>query len=265
MINNKLKGYLATLQKTESILEKELEELNKLPQGKLIVSKVKGKFIQCFFAVGSKKSHKKYIPKKDWSIAYGVAQREYDESLLAFVQKQKQILRDFQAGYEPYGMREVYLKIPEAKRLFVKPLVLPDDDFVAQWYQMHPGNQNPIPYTESYPTERGEKVRSKSEKIIADKLFYLGIPYVYEAELQLGRNSIYPDFTILNVRTRDTKYLEHFGRMDDPAYGKKVIKRLDLFHSNGIWEGENLFYTMENSIAGWDMMMFEKLVKRYFL
>ena len=52
-------------------------------------------------------------------------------------------------------------------------------------------------------TEKGEAVRSKSEKIIADKLYMKEIPYVYEQPLYLkGYGYVVPDFKILNVRTK---------------------------------------------------------------
>ena len=62
---------------------------------------------------------------------------------------------------------------------------------------------NPYPKTEELVTNNGEIVRSKSEKIIADLLFMLGIPYVYECPLDTPGGTIYPDFTILDISTRD--------------------------------------------------------------
>lgn len=265
MIYNTLNNYLSSLSKAEEVLQSELQKYQGIPKSRVIVSKVKGRFIQCFLSTEGEKTKRQYLPKRDWSIAFDAAQREYDEELLSYVKKQQKTVQQFLSDYNPSGLRDVYMSIPEVKRTFIKPLILTDEEFIAQWYQKHPGNQNTIPFAESYPTERGEQVRSKSEKIIADKLFYMGIPYVYEAELQLGRKTIYPDFTILNVRTRETKYLEHFGKMDNQEYGKNVIRRIDLFHSYGIWEGEKLFFTMENSIAAWNMGMFEKLIQRYFV
>ena len=52
-------------------------------------------------------------------------------------------------------------------------------------------------------TEKGEYVRSKSEKIIADTLTKNNINYVYELPLRLkGYGTVKPDFTVLNKRTR---------------------------------------------------------------
>lgn len=55
-------------------------------------------------------------------------------------------------------------------------------------------------------------MRSKSEKIIADKLYSMGIPYRYEYPLVLERDIVvYPDFTILKIGEQKTLYLEHLG------------------------------------------------------
>lgn len=79
-------------------------------------------------------------------------------------------------------------------------------------------------------TEKGEAVRSKSEKIIADKLYMKEIPYVYEQPLYLkGYGYVVPDFKILNVRTKKEYYLEHFGMMDDYEYAKNAIKKIECF------------------------------------
>ena len=61
-----------------------------------------------------------------------------------------------------------------------------------------------------YSTEKGELVRSKSELLIADMYYSLGIPYKYEAGVKLRGGIVrYPDFTLLRVRDRKEFYHEH--------------------------------------------------------
>ena len=51
-------------------------------------------------------------------------------------------------------------------------------------------------------TEKGERVRSKSEKIMADYFYRNGIEYKYECPLYLkGMGIVYPDFTFLSKKT----------------------------------------------------------------
>lgn len=69
-----------------------------------------------------------------------------------------------------------------------------------------------------FQTARGEKVRSKSEVMIADTLQRFGVPYKYEYPLKLRKFTAYPDFYCLNLRTRKEYYWEHFGMMDNVEY-----------------------------------------------
>ena len=69
-----------------------------------------------------------------------------------------------------------------------------------------------------HKTKKGDFVRSKSELIIADKLFDKGISYEYEQEfIRDGKKKI-PDFTI----TYMGEYIwEHCGMMSNANYKKK--------------------------------------------
>lgn len=115
-------------------------------------------------------------------------------------------------------------------------------------------------------TEKGEAVRSKSEKIIADKLYMKEIPYVYEQPLYLkGYGYVVLDFKILNVRTKKEYYLEHFGMMDDYEYAKNAIKKIECFQKNEIYPGEKLLITLEASDSPLNMIILEKMVNKYLL
>ena len=119
-----------------------------------------------------------------------------------------------------------------------------------------------------YLTARGERVRSKSEIIIADTLFRLKIPYRYEYPLNLKNTkgeklTLYPDFTCLNLRTRREFYWEHFGMMDNSEYSENVVQKLHLYEQNGIIPGKNLIITMETSTIPINTKQIELLAKSY--
>lgn len=101
-----------------------------------------------------------------------------------------------------------------------------------------------------YITNRGERVRSKSEKIIADELDRQGIPYKYEKPLKLNVDGMvkdfYPDFTALNISTGEVKYLEHLGMMDNPHYYKNTLAKLDAYEKNGLLIGRDIILLHES-------------------
>ena len=96
-------------------------------------------------------------------------------------------------------------------------------------------------------TEQGEIVRSKSEKIIADKLSLTKIPYYYEVPICLnGFGFVRPDFTILNPYTLKEYYWEHLGMMSSPEYVDKALSKIELYAANGILPGRNLILSYES-------------------
>ncbi|MBR5348604.1 MAG: hypothetical protein IK125_05145 [Lachnospiraceae bacterium] len=102
-----------------------------------------------------------------------------------------------------------------------------------------------------YITNKGERVRSKSEKIIADELAKQGIPYKYEKPLHLNvdgmMKNFYPDFTVMNVTTGEIKYLEHFGMVDSSNYLKNTLSKLDIYEKNGLLVGREVILLHESA------------------
>jgi len=70
-----------------------------------------------------------------------------------------------------------------------------------------------------YPTTKGDKVRSKSEVIIANLLSEHKIKYEYERPLEYepGKKPIKPDFTIF-LESGEKIYWEHLGRLGSEDY-----------------------------------------------
>ena len=84
-------------------------------------------------------------------------------------------------------------------------------------------------------TENDDLVRSKSEVIIADKLFARGIDYAYEQPLTLPDGRIrYPDFTIEDPARGVTFYWEHLGLLDDPGYRTRWERKRAEYLGAGI-------------------------------
>lgn len=84
-------------------------------------------------------------------------------------------------------------------------------------------------------TERGDLVRSKSELVIADKLFTRGIEYAYEQPLVLPNGRVrYPDFTITDQARGVTFYWEHLGLLDDIGYRVRWERKRSEYLEAGI-------------------------------
>lgn len=208
---------------------------------------------------------KRYLKKEEHGIAKQLAQRDYDRKVLALATKEiknlKTLIKIMQGQEEA-----LYDNLPKSRKCLVKPVTLPIDEFIKQWQSVqYKGKQFADGSAEIY-TERGERVRSKSEKIIADKLYSMGVPYRYEYPLQLnGFGTIYPDFCILNKTTRQEYYWEHLGMMDKPEYCSSAIKKIETLMKNGFWPGEKIILTYETSEKPLDTNLLAGIVRKYGL
>ncbi len=148
-------------------------------------------------------------------------QKSYYQKILKHVEQEIKILEKFTSKYQNFTnqIRDSYSLMPSDLKDFIDPIDVSDDEFARRWQS--------VPFVpklideEKYTmiTDRGERVRSKSELAIANALNRMNIPYRYECPLELKNGRIiYPDFTVLNVRTRTVYYLEHRGKMDAPTY-----------------------------------------------
>ena len=165
------------------------------------------------------------------------------------------------AIYQPY------LRLPEGKRKLVHPTI-PDDELFAQEWMNEPHVNSKYREDElTYKIAGNERVRSKSEIIIASILDKYNIPYKYEMPIfdNKGRILARPDFTVLNVRKRKVFYWEHFGMMDDNEYVNKTIIKHRMYTENGIYLGQSLICTYESLENPIDVEDVERIVKAYLL
>lgn len=248
------------LEKELRQLEKELVEVKKTcekalknaPTGKIRISGIKNGF-QCYLLdeetiadIDKKQTGGKYIKKKDIDIAYKIAQRDYDKKLLKKTNELLDIICDLINHNYIDDIKNMYSNMNVYRQCLTVPRVISDKEYIDEWlsveYEQRQFNEDSV---EIY-TEKGERVLSKSEKIIADKLFIEGIPYLYEPPLYLeGYGIIHPDFKVLNAKTRKEMYWEHLGMMDDEEYIDKAIKKIELYQRNGYLIGRDLILTHE--------------------
>ncbi len=201
--------------------------------------------------------------KKEMNTIKDLAQKEYTFKLVQCMENNLKAIERAKKAYEKMERLNIYPELSEERKALVVPNVL-DGGFEKEWqnvtYQGKKFQDNDL---EIY-TEKGERVRSKSEKMIADKMYLMGIPYRYECPLRLDSGIyIYPDFTILNVPKRKEYLLEHFGMMDNPEYSQKAVKKINAYIKNGIYPGEKLLLTYETSQSPIDMTAVSLILEKY--
>ncbi len=223
----------------------------------------------------------KYIRKSNEELARELAQKDYAIKSNEIAIKKLKILEKCSTIYEENNIVELYEIFCPARQQLIEPYILSDYAFEENWRRKQLdvkskieqelvsrriNDKYPLTSENGFMTERGELVRSKSEKIIADKLYMMNIPYSYEQPIFMeGVGYIYPDFTILNIRTREEIYWEHFGLMDEPEYSSKAIKKISTYERNHIYNGKNLITTFEISSQSLNTQVIENLIVQFLV
>ena len=245
-------------------IEKTQKGLLLAPEGSLHVSRCKK---GTYFYHTSRDSmdnplRQNYIKAEDHKLIEALAMKDYNQKLLRSLIEQKKIIDRFLRGYNPQSVQDVYRHLSQARQALVMPIIETDEEYIKRWESKEYKRKGfAIDAPEIY-SDRGERVRSKSEKMIADKILQMAVPYRYECPIYLeGYGEVWPDFTLLNIYTRAVVYLEHLGMMDNPEYADKALKKIELYERNGIICGKNLIITHETSQRPLDMRIVESKIK----
>ncbi len=263
------------------IIDSKRKALNCAPQGRLRIAVNRGK--PQWFHVGSGSSQDSaiesqqgtYIPQSDEKLARRLAQKSYDEKVLAAARTSLNVIEKFLDSYEKNSVNDVAVKMHEARQALIRPVICPDEKFTRMWESV-PYEGKGLDDCVGVFTARGERVRSKSEVIIANTLHSLNIPYRYEFPHKMalmktngGKNTrsavFYPDFTCLNLRTRQEFVWEHFGLVEDEDYARNMVSKIEHFAKNGFYPGVNLITTSETREIPLDSALVRLYAEKYLL
>lgn len=235
----------------KQVVEKAKHRLTDVPAGTLRVRNWNGR-VEYYYKNSNtenakeSRSNGRYLKKSEKGLAKAIVQRDYDTTVIKRAKERIKGIEKFLEVYQKTDLKQLYREVNPFRRNLIEAEIISDEEFIRQWQVVGYRGKEFEDEENEIVTERGERVRSKSEKIIADKLFALGIPYRYEYPLVLAGNvRMYPDFTILKMPEREEVYLEHFGMMDDADYVDSVLYKLSTYEKNKIYLGVNLFVTHE--------------------
>lgn len=245
-------------------LQKECNSfLKSAPEGTLRVSTYKNNVFY-YQSKDIKDKKWKYISKNNMQLIRDLAQKEYCSNMLKVVTPRLRQLDQLMQKYQSGEIQEVYQNLHPAKQRLVLPYEIPFEEYAAQWEKLeYPKRRFADDAAEIY-TEKGERVLSKSEKIIADKLYLMGIHYRYEYPLEINHQyTLHPDFTLLHPESREEWYWEHMGMMDDLEYSEKALHKLEIYAREGLYPGKKLIFTYETKLHPLNMRSVIDMLKAY--
>lgn len=256
-----LEHLLTDLQKRQDAVNKELMGC---PTGVLMQAKRNGK--TTFFQVTRKNGvrNRKGINKHPEIISH-LVRKQYLQTELELLHKNikalEQALMMFSDTTTENIMRNMphkYLEISEEYFFQYKNAECKDKAY--DWARAPYNRSNYMADKKVHFTSQGLAVRSKSEVIIAEKLYEYNIPFRYEQVMNVGQYTFVPDFTILLHET-DYFYWEHCGMTSNEKYMRHHRWKMDMYEVSGIVPWKNLIVTYDNEDGNIDTGIIESEIK----
>ena len=221
---------------------------------------------QYYLMMPDERSGRKYLAADKKAVAHQIASYDYLKTIIRQADSELKQIDKLIKTCENSSPEDYYESLSKGRQRLISPVKLTDEQFVEAWLSK--------PYTggtfaegdAEYYTARNERVRSKSEILIANALSKNNVPYKYECPIVLkGLGKIFPDFTALNVKRRKVYYWEHLGMMDDEDYARKSVVKINAYERNGFTQGTSLLITMETGKTPLDVKLVDNMIRRFLL
>lgn len=259
MIYNKL---LCEYDSLKTKYEKLNSSISSLPEGNLLCVK-NGNYTKWFISNGSNPI---YIPKSQKNTAELLALKKHYQFQLLELSKEMSILSKCISQYEKIKSKSSdLLDDTSAYNSLIKTHFETYSEKISDWINSDYIHNTNHPEHLIHKTNSGEKVRSKSEVIIANALYSNKVPYRYECGVHFGDNIFFPDFTICHPQTLEIYYWEHFGMMDNQSYRDNSYNKLKIYSNYGIIPSINLITTYETLSHPIDSEKIQQTISEYFL
>ncbi|MBP5492003.1 MAG: hypothetical protein J6Y08_04090 [Clostridiales bacterium] len=239
-------------------------DLDKMPEGKLRVSTSK-KQVRFYQIVVRNGQGGMYLPSENQESIKQLAQKDYILDLIKAATAEIRKINSMMKCYPTKTVEDVYARLHKARKPLVTPYAVDDKTYAELWLAKTYAENPYLPEERKFATKRGELVRSKSEAMIADAYYDLGIPYKYDYPVDVGNGRVkYVDFALLDVARRTIIYHEHLGMLDHPEYLAKNMQKLQDYQKVGIFVGKNLLLTHEIDGFPLNMNYFRKNIAELF-
>ena len=221
-----------------------------------------GKYTRHYLITEKGNSTGKYISTKEADLISRHAGKSYAQKLLREAKIELMAVERLLRTLEAHDTEAVYSQLHPARKKLVTPILRDEQERIRYWNSLPYNSSTDFPEEKVFQTRRGEMVRSKSELMIADMYFELGIPYRYECEVKLKNGIVkHPDFTLYHASQRTVYYHEHLGRLDDERYRERNMKKFRLYEQSGIIVGKNLLITWESEKFPFNIQTFREQIK----
>lgn len=231
------------------------------PKGKLYVREIGDRVYFAEYADGRVKGI-----TEDAREVCALARKEYAEFLLCKEKMYCKVLEKLSAELGRIekefngGRFEEWLWRLECRGIDTGRVVFDEEKYawMTELYESNPYKPEHLRYT----AKCGIKVRSKSERMIADRLTERGILFRYEMRIDTESGVMYPDF-VIRKENGELVVWEHFGLMDKNDYLLDAMKKIVKYRSAGFVQHKNLICTWESDLESLEMI--DEIIDRFIL
>lgn len=260
-----LKDLVKLKEETHMHMQRISKRLENAPEGSLRISSKWNKQ-QYYHKTCSDNPHGKYITVQNRPLAVRLAQKDYDTRLLKVLNEQQKAIDRFLNDFDPEAAEQVFRKMSDQRKALVTPEYLSDEEFIRLWSSQSYKRLGFKENDREFYTAKGERVRSKSEILIADALLRNKVPYLCECPVyNNGVIFAAPDFKCLNVRQRKEYYWEHLGMLGDQNYSNHNIIKMDKYSLADDFDESRLILTFETDSHPLNTRVIEEKIRKFLL
>ena len=241
-ITYEMEKLLAKLSQEQDSANKEMKNL---PEGR--ISSVKRNGVDTFFRVDEKRTRKSI--NKDENMIRALARKKYLHKQLELLAANQRAVEEFLMRYTEATADEILERLPKP----IRPYCFSPPDRKDRWGEAS--------YRQSdYMPEKKIHTSSKSEVLIAEKLYEHNIEFRYEQILQIEQREFAPDFTIMADDGR-LIYWEHCGLTGSKKYMDRHKRKLEIYERADIAPWTNLIITYDDQYGNINMNVVESEIK----
>jgi len=249
----------------EGLVIKKHEQLMHAPEGRLRSTQMHGK--ERYYQYLPGESGKGiYLPESKMDLAQALAQKSYDERILAAAEGEMKALQKYLGSVPSVMVEDIFESYSDSRQKMIVPIMETDEQFLQRWLNQPSPN---VKGRREHPvviTDQGKEVDSKAELVLSMQFDKKNVPFLQQWPIVLKNGRvIYADFKVLNLRTRREFLWEHLGMLGSEEYCRHSLPRLNELIMNGFIPGVNLILTWESEACKLDLRVINTLINTYLM
>lgn len=194
-----------------------------------------------------------------------LARKKYLETKVGLLDHNIDVIRKASAEFCDISPEHILQSLPRSYRQLPQDIFFQSaDDALSSWEQEPYKQSSYMPERKIHMTSKGIYVRSKSEVLIAEKLYEAQVQFRYEQTLTIGKYEFSPDFTALS-KSGKIFYWEHCGMPGNRDYMKHHKWKMEMYESVDIVPWKNLIVTYDNENGTIDLGIIESEIRNKLL